>query len=305
MSEKKEKAPVKYYELVEKKGSGFIMDGTGGTAYQQELNAPSIRWIPTQGRMAVKVTGEDGKVTTAFKEIRYLNGCDTIDIEQQRAKGFIPRPFEDKIGMENGFMSVAREGNTINLFDYLTNSFYNLDNPDRPDSATAIYREVKLDKKAEVLLDEDELTTRAKLLVYDLRLATGNKKVPFKYNEDRINSICRLLNVWDETPERQLILLLQKAMSSPKNFLEIVEKSEQTVITEISHALEMNLIYFEGNTAQYTEEKKIIFAIGSGKFTQDGKIEQLASWFGTQEGTPALTELRAKLEVAKQKALAN
>ncbi len=298
----KEKAPVKYYELVEKKGSGFIMDGTGGTAYQQELNTPSIRWIPTKGRTSV--LAEDGK-TKAFKEIRYLNGCDTIDIDQQKAKGFVERPFEDKIGMENGFMSVAREGNSINLYDYLEKSFYNLDNPDRPESATAIYREVKLDKKAEVLLDEDELITRAKSLVYELRLNTGNKKTPYKYNEDRINAICRLVNVWDETPERKLIHLIQKANQNPKEFLEIVEKSEQTVITEVSHALEMNLIYFEGNTAQYTEEKKIIFAIGSGKFTQDQRIEQLASWFGTEEGNPALTEFRAKLEVAKEKALAN
>lgn len=297
MAVKKETVPIKYYELAEKKSSGFILDGTKGTLYQQELTSPSIRWIPNSGRTK-------NPDTKGFKDIRYLSGCDILDPEEQKKRGYIPHPFEDKIGMENGFMTVAREGNAVTLYDYLESAFYNQDNPDRPEGATAIYREVKLDKKAENLLDEDEIITQAKSLIYELRLSTGDKKVPYKYNLDRINSICRLLNVWDETPERKLILLLNKANSNPKEFLETVYKSEQTVITEVSHALELNVIMFDGNTAQYTEGYKVIYSLGNDKLKPEQKPEKFASWLTTQEGNQSLTELRAKIEVAKAKLLA-
>ena len=187
--------------------------------------------------------------------------------------------------------------------DLLGQVFYNQDAPNRPESATPIYREVKLDKKAETLLDEDELITQAKSLIYELRMNTGDKKIPYRYNLDRINSICRLVNVWDETPERKLILLIQKANQSPKDFLETVLKAEQTVITEVSHAMELNVIMFDGNTSQYTEGNKIIKHLGNDKLKPNQKAEQLASWLTTEEGNADLTELRAKIEVAKAKLL--
>ena len=301
MAVKKSDAEVAYYEVADKKNSGWVLDGTKGTAYHQELNTPSILWIPTKGRMAVTETEADGRTVKKFKEIKYINGCDILDPEEQKKKGFVDKPFEDKIPMENGFMTVVREGNTVVLYDYLKNSFWNADNPDRPDSATAIYREVKLDKRAVSLLDEDELQTQAKAMVYQLRQSTGSKTTPYKYNNDRIDAICRMLNVFDETPERQLVLLLQLATNDPKNFLEVVVKSEQTVITEVSHALEMNLIQFDKNVAQFTEGSKIIFTVEGGK--ADQKIGQLAAWLSTEEGTPTLTELRGKLEIAKDKSL--
>ena len=293
---KKEQAPVKYYELAEKRSSGFILDGTKGTQFQQELTAPAIRWISSSGRTY-------NPETKGFKEIRYLSGCDILDPEEQKKRGYTPRPFEDKIPMEAGFISVAREGNTVTLYDYLEQVNYNLDAQNRPDGATATFKEVKLDKQAVDLLDEDEFITKAKGLVYELRLNTGDKKAPYKYNIDRINSICRLVDVWDETPERKLILLLQKATQSPKEFLETVSKAEQTVITEVTHAMELNLIMFEGNTAQYSEGNKIIVNLTGDKLKSEQKAEKLAFWLTTAEGNTSLTELRAKLEVAKGKLL--
>ncbi len=291
---KKETSEIAYYESVDKKSSGFVMDGTRGTQYQQELTTPSIRWIPTQGK-----TSEPG--TKAYKDIRYIAGSNTIDPEEQKKLGHIPRPFEDKIPMENGFMTVVREGNTIALYDYLKNSFFNKDNPDRSPGADAIYREVKLDKKAVALLDEDEELTRAKSLVYQLRLLTGDKTTPYKYNMDRIDAICRMVNVWDETPERKLILLLQSATQNPKAFLQVVETSEQTVVTEVAHALELNVIQFDKNAAFFTEGNAIIYTVEGDKLKADQKIELLASWLSTEAGNGTLTELRAKLEIAKNK----
>ena len=297
MSDKKVKAPVKYYEIVDRKPSGFIMDGTAGTPYQQELTSPSIQWISALGKMCVK----DEKGIPHYEEIRYLNGCDSILPDEQTKRGFVAKRLMDKIPIENGFMNVVREGNTIGLYDYLEKSFWNFDNPDRPESADARYREVKMDKKAEELLDEDELNTQAKAIVYSLRRNTGNKKAPYQYDEDRIDAICRLVNVWDQSNETKLVKLLKEAIQNPKQFLQIVLKAEQTVITELSHALEMNVINFDGNTAQFSEGNKIIRSLGTGNMRPDIKIEKLASWLSTEEGNPILTEVRAKLELAKEK----
>lgn len=297
----KEQVPVKYYELIDVKSSGFIQDGTENTAYQQELKGPSIQWISSTGRKGQK----DEKGIIHYVDIRYISGCESIIPEDQDKRGFKPNRFEDKIPFENNFTTVRREGNQVALFDYLKDVFFNDDAPNRPSSATPRYREVKLDKKAEVLLDEDELQTQAKMMVYELRQTTGDKKVPFKYNVEKIAARCRLLNVWDETPERQLVLLLSKAVQNPKEFLEIVQKSEQTIITEVSHALELNVIKFDANTAQYVDENKIITTLGDGKMKELDKIEKLASWLSTNEGTNSLTELRAKVEIAKEKLFQN
>ncbi len=290
------KAPIKYYEIVDKKNSGFIMDGTLGTAYQQELTGPSIEWLPNSGKTAVIENG-----VKSFREIRYLAGCDIIDPKLQAERGFVPRKFEDKIGLENGFMTVAREGDAVGLYDYMEKSFYNLDNPDRPVTADARYREVKLDKKAEFLLDEDELQTQAKAIVYSLRISQDGKGQKYKYNTDKIDAICRLVNVWDETPERKLILLIQKALQSPKDFISLVAKSEQTVITEVSHALEMSILKIQGNTISYTDSNKNVHTVEGDKLKEDQKIELFANWLSTSEGTTSLTELRSKLELAKSK----
>lgn len=295
---KKEKVPVKYYEIVDRKSSGFIMDGTEGTQYEQQLQAPSVQWISSQAMTAEIKDGVKHHVP-----IRYINRCDSIYPMEQEKMGFVVNRFEDKIAIESGFINVHREGSTIGLYDFLEKAFWNQDNPDRPSDIPARYKEVKLDKRAVALLDEDELLTQAKSLVYELRRNTGNKKALYKYDTDRIDAICRMVGVWDETPERKLILLLQRATHYPKEFVDTVRKSEQTVITEISHGLELGVIQFNGNVAQYTDGDKVIVAVEGDKLRADQKIEKLASWLATGEGTPSLTEMRAKVELAKERLL--
>lgn len=297
MAAQKEKAPVKYYEVVDKAPSGFIMDGTENTPFQQQLMVPSIQWISSKGQACQK----DNTGIKHYVEVQYLHGCDSIYPDEQLKRGYTAKRMMDKIPIENGFMNVVREGSTIGLYDYLEKVFFNLDNPDRPDTAAARYREVKLDKKAEELMDEDEFITKAKTLVYELRVNTGKNTEPYRYHSDRIDSICRLVGVWDETDQRKLILLLNKANSDPKGFLELVSKTEQTVITELSHALELKIIHFTENTAVFTEGAKVIYSVEGSKLKPDQKMEKLAYWLNTDAGTPSLTEIRAKLEIEKEK----
>ena len=291
----KDGVPVIYLELVNQGSAGFIQDGTKGKPYQQGLHAPTIEWIPETG-VAVELI--DG--IKQHKRMRHIKGCNTLDPVEQEKTGWKPNRLNDKIPFDNAFATIRREGSTIATYDYLTKATYFADNPLRPTSATKLYREIKIDERAEKLVDDDELLTVAKSKVYSLRLNTGKDK-PYKYDEDKINSYCQLLNVWDETPERKLILLLSKATQNPNEFLQTIVKAEQTVITEVTHALQLGVIMFEKNTAQYTKESKIITNVGTGNMSEVKKIEALANYLQTPEGNNELTELRTNLEVEKER----
>lgn len=288
--------PVKFFELVEQGDSGFVMDGTERTSNPQILRNPTVSWVPTEGTMVYL----DDKGIKRHSPIRHIKKCEIINPLEQEKMGFKPNRTEDKIPFDNGFATIKREGSTVGTFDYLTSATYFLDNPLRPDTATAIYKEIKIDERAVSLIDEDELLTVAKSKVYALRLNTGTKG-NYKYDEDKINTYCNLLNVWDETPERKLVLLLNRAITSPKSFLDTIVKAEQTVIIEVTHALQLNVIMFDKNTAQYTKEAKVINTVGTGNMSQDRKIEALAGWLQTPEGNQALTELRINLEIEKER----
>lgn len=291
----KDKVPVKYFESVEQGDSGFVMDGTERTPFEQRLRTPTVSWIPTDG---IEVYLDENGIKR-HRPIRHIKNCESIYPLEQEKMGFKPNRTNDKIPMDQGFLTIRREGSTVSTYDYLNAATYFLDNPLRPQTATPIYKEIKADERAVELIDDDELLTVAKSKVYALRLNTG-KDAPYRYDENKIDSYCRLLNVWDETPERKLVLLLNKAMTNPNNFLQTIVKAEQTVITEVSHALQLNVIAFDANTAQYTKESKVIYSVGKGNMSESKKIEALSNWLQTTEGNTALTELRTNLEVAKE-----
>lgn len=309
MATKKDNVPVLFIETVEQGDSGFYLDGTRGTSYEQQLRTPTVSWIPTEGIEVVEEeVEENGKkiVRKKNQKIRHIKDCDTIYPELQDKRGFKPNRMNDKIPMDNGFATVRAEGSTLNTYNYLKAATYFLDNPLRPESATPLYREVKVKEKAVELLDEDEFLTAAKSKVYALRINTG-KKGDYKYNEEKIDSYCNLLNISDESPEQKLVALLQKAVTNPKGFLQVIVKAEQTIVTEISHALQLKVIKFEGKNAQYVDGKKAITALNveGTKISQDKLVDALADYFATPEANAAYEEFKIKLDVAKEEQFSN
>lgn len=299
---KEAKVPVMYIEVVDRKPSGFIMSGTQGTAQEQQLMAPSVQWIDPRGKMAQMVTDPKTKVTTRHDvEIRFINGCDTIIPKEQKERGFEPNRFEDKIAIENGFATIERQGSTIGLYDYLEKVFYNKDAPGRPQTADARFQLVKLNEKAQAFADNDELETEAKQLVYSLRKKSGSKVE--SYLEDKIDTLCRLFGVWDDSNEKKIVVLLNIAKKDPAKFITVFEQAGQVIQVEITQALELDIIIFDGNVAMYKDGSNVIKSLGTEKMKPDEKIEALADWFGTNDGNPALTELRQHLEITKEKLL--
>jgi hypothetical protein len=297
------KVPVMFLKLCDKRSSGFVKDGTENTAFHEELDCPSIAWIPSRSKTAVTME-VNGVKTLIYKDIRWINGCNTIDPQEQDRMGIKPNPQEDLIIFDKGFKTLIKEGSTFSLYEYLEQSFFSKNNPNRPVSLDAIYEIMQLDKKAEEIDESDIEMADAIKLVGELRIKTGNKETPYKYDEDRINMMCKLCEVsGGDTPALKLHALMALAKSTPRTLLDLVVKFEQTLITEVAHALQLNVIRFDGNTASYEESGEVIKALGSGNLGQEKKIQSLADYFGSSDGTQALTIFRAKLEVAKQNAL--
>ena len=305
MSNQAEKVPVIFVELCDQRPSGFILDGTAGTKHEVELKAPLISYIPNEGfRRGKKTETVNGKkVETKYNEkIRYIKNEAEISFQKQRELGIEknPQAREDKIIIEKGYLTVAREGASVGLYDFLLESYYNETNLERSEKATALYRVVELDKKVESENDDAEIEADAVSFVTSLRDKVGES---YKYQETKIDVLCELFNVVAETYPVKIKTLISLARNNPKFFLDKAKKLSLQAVTEVTHGLQLLVIDFEENVAVYTTKKKVIKNLGSGKYTHDQKVTMLADYFGTKEGFEAYNEFKAELELAKEKAI--
>lgn len=314
-----EKPEVLFIRLVDRKLSGFIQDLNGkpaaskGTDFYHEFDAPVARFIPTFGmRRGYKVEVRNGKkVKTAFDEpIYYLKGNMEISVERQIALGVNKVNMlgertshsksnkDDLIEVKRGEFSVVREGSWISLFDYLKTSYYNKSNPDRGNTrASAIYEEVEVGK------EEEELNEYDLHLAYAIRFIGGfYQRGPkgFTYKEDRIMALCELFAIYADSMAGRITALNGIAKIDPKKFLEKAERFEQTNQTNVAHALQLNLIRFNGNIAEYVEKEKLLANLGEGKFSHDKKIELLSNLLQNADYKAVNEEFLFELEVAKE-----
>lgn len=297
-----ETVPVVFIELAEKRGSGFIQDGTENTANPIELNAPSMRYIPNVGkRLSEKIDPVSGKKVKYHEDIRFIRGVAEISIEKQKMLGIEPSrvPGQDKIVIQNGSVIVARDLGDEGLYDFLTESFYNESNPNRSKKATALYRVVEKDNDAEESYEDNVALADVLNYMNGLSKKVGDRK--YTYNHEKIDGLCVLFNAYADTPATKLKALTDFGKLRPVEFMKAVTKWEQVTQTEITHGIKLNLIKFEGNIAQYTNRDKIIKSLGTEKLKTEDKIGLLADWFKTPDGNEEYTNFKTALELAKEK----
>src|SRR5689334_5027173 len=112
-----EKQQELFIELVGMQSSGFIKDGTAGTAHQEELKGPSVCFIPVTGYRR----GNDGQ----NEPIRYIKNCPTIVVKEQEMNGYKPNRYEDIIQIEKGYATIINDGSDPALTQYLNEVYYN------------------------------------------------------------------------------------------------------------------------------------------------------------------------------------
>lgn len=303
----KKDPPTIFIELVDMGSSGFFQDDTISTTNPIELRSPTIRFIPNEGyRRGLKKEEVDGKSVETFynEKIRYIKNENVISLYEQRRLGIEPNPLprEDKIAIEKGYATIVREGSTIGLYDYIMQVYYNESNPHRSAKATALYRVLELDKQAEKF-NEDELVS-ADAVKFVGTLYQKLSKNSYTYNEAKIDSVCELLAVSADSYATKIKALLMLAKQRPEWFLNLVTKLEQTTVTEIVHALELNIIKFEENAAVYVGKSKVLFAFSSGRtLSREEMINLLADFLRSKEGHTSYMELKAEIDAAQNQLL--
>lgn len=291
---KKDKPEVLFIEVADKRDSGFVRDGTEGTKFEERLNCPGKLVVPSY---SFRHAYDKEKDEYYNEEIQYIKGQREISVMKQRELGLKPNPKQDKIVIEKGHMTIAREGANIGLFDYMKSAFWNVSNPDRSENASGLYRVVDLTRIEEEINERDVLINEAVGLVYTLQTKKNGEYV---YQEARIDAMCELFAVTAERYASKITALAGMAKMYPKDFLEKVAIFEQTSATTVTHALQLSVIKFEGNVAIYVKKDKIIKDLGLAKMTHDQKIEELASFLRSKDGYEANQELTAEVEHAME-----
>lgn len=316
------KVPTMFISLLDQQDSGWVCDDTVGTTHEKRISAPGVLFIPNKGKRSEPILDDNGKVV-GYKNIpiQYIKGCDVIDVEEQRKRGFKPDertglynqgsgiPSNDAIVIKKGDALIKREGDTA-LFDYLSVVHFSLSAPYRPKGAKAIYKVVELEKQTEVLNEKDFLESDAVNYVQSLLIKQGKG---YKYKEDKIDNLLSILGLYggDNYPNKINTLTLaakgkinQDGITiTTKQFLDIVTKLDETTITEVTHALQLDVIKFEGNSVVYTDGNKVLASLGENKMKQNQKIEALSELLKTPEYAQSYQELKAKSELAQEKAL--
>ena len=301
-SNQQEDAPeVMFIEAVGMQGSGWIQDDTIGTANPIELSWPSRFYIPRTGyRKALK--DPDNPKSWYNEPIRHIKNSPLISEAEHRQHGITPSPdhSEDLIYLEKGCGFFVREGGNIGTYDFLKESYYNESNPDRVASATALYRVIKLEEKNEEDFELEMQAADAVKFVGTLYEKKGNQYI---YKQDAIDAICTMFQIFADTPSGKIIAIQRIAKQRPDFFLKRVEKMQQTVVTEITHAIELNVIEFVENDVMYKGKNEMIVSLGTAKLKQHQKIESFSQWLQTEDGNPALTKLRTEIELAREEAI--
>lgn len=298
---KKEKAPTLFIELSDQRDSGFVLDGTLGTKHEHRLTCPKSRFIPSRGFRLVKGKNPETGVEEWYnEEIRYIKNQRVLSIAEQNARGIKPSRYklDDKIRVDGGNFSVTREGAFIGLYDYLVQVYYNGSNPNRPASATELYKVKEVGKEEEQWNETEVMASDAIQLIKNLFYKEGKSYV---YDEPKINALANMFTIFAETPAGKVSGLMGFAKKNPKDFLERALKFEQTIVTEITHAIELNVVKFDGNALVYCNKDAVVLDVGRGNLKHETKISKAADILSTPEYKGVYEELRIELEIAKEK----
>lgn len=300
----KQKVETMVVEWCNQRDSGYRPDGGNNSPLDSKVTCGSQCFIPNTGKMAREILNDKGEGTGKFEyvAIRYVKGCQEIEVELQKKMGVNPSRIttEDQIMLPKGNGLFKNEGD-LALYKYVANVFWNEDAPNRSKNVKSLYRIVKKEQKVTSGNELEFAKAEAVIYVKKLVTKTGNE---YKYNEAKIDSCINILSLPNlGSYSDKISVLTQKANQKPIEFLQTVTKLDDTLTTEISYALQLDLIRFAGNVAEYCDDKKILASLGEGQMKQAAKITKLADLLNMDEYKGAYEEFKIKLELAQEKSI--
>lgn len=302
MSETQKAPNVLVIELVNQQESNFVMDGTPGEAEEMDLktflSAPNARKI--SNKSSIQYTVQDGaeKGMTKLRRIRYIKGCDIIDVIEQDKAGYKPAPQLDVIWILNGKLTVIESGADIGLYRFLKAHEGNVSNPDRPDGAFDIFKEINT--AVEAVQVESAMDEEFKILRYLNGLKTLVGENTFNYNEDALQFLCThfKLGSFDEYKSEAWVSVATYAREYPKKFLTGIAGMTAVVETEVTEALSKGVISIDEVKAFFTQNSKVIMQMPAN-LTNEEKKQKLVDFFINPGNRNEYDALRGALHKAK------
>lgn len=283
-------------ELTDRKKSSFVLEETLNTPEQKHLDAPSSYYMKTRSVMKVETEGGGFE----YKVIRYINGVDIIDFNEQEKRGMKPNPNEDVIEFKNGNLTVVRTGRTIGLYEYLKNCEFNGANENKPESAevkfTVLDRQKDSKKVLNVMFDEMEAMRAISSL--------GTKtKDGYMWEEEKIDYLCSLFGIFDaESYEEKVTKLSYMAKANPESFTKIISDKSSNIKVAVASAVEFSVISLGGDQASFTDNGKKFYTFKTK--SREDRTQELVDYFLTKKGENDYKTMAMATNYAKEKSAA-
>lgn len=294
------KAPeVLVIDLVDRRPSNYVLEGSEIGGQPKQLDCPADKNIkPTS---VVRVPNLKGGGYT-LRKTRYIQGCDTIFVDEQEARRVTPNPAIDRADLviKNGSKIIVRTGGAISLFDYFKNYEGNESNPNRPEGATIIYREINAAVDAEASISGFDDDVEARMYLRDLKDKDDKGKVTYK--EKEINFLIGLFGMPHmESMAEKFEALIGIATSNPRVFLDSIANAKAAMTSEVNQGKAMGVVTFDASKAMLTSASKVLFTFKTTKY--EDQINELVTFFLTTAGDQAYKQFSLDLRHAKERAL--
>lgn len=329
MASVQELYPTLKISLCDQKGSGFFREDTIGTPNPIEKTCPGSFFLPTRGGESIryvsidenrkrkvipredalrmlqnKEAGHENIIPEKY-EVAYIKGCPEISVQWQKENNWQPSvdPHSDVIMIEDGYAEFEYSNDPVK-YRYVLELMWNRDLPHRIEKVQPMYYVVKeaeaKHESVEFIFDKaDALAEWQKLVIK----GTGGK--PNTYNEEKINAYCGLLGVSGSNTAGKLLSLHEKLLADPSGFVTKIKAYSEEVITDISHALDLKLLKFEGNNAIFFDNgsgnAKSIELPGTG--SKGSKMEKLGVILRSAEFKELYVMLKNQIQLSKEKNL--
>jgi hypothetical protein len=300
-TKEQENPNVLVIELVNQQESNYFLDNGRGGEQQgimpRAISYPSARMI--KARSVISHWNENEKVWENLP-IRYIKGCKEILVSKQDAAGFKPNPVEDVIWILNGKSVVTEKGVDIGKYRYLKAYEGNVDNPNRPDGAMDVYREIST--VVEAVDTEVNFDAEFTVLQYLNALKTKSTAKETTYNENTLEFLCSLFKIpsFDSGYKSEAwVALAEKAKENPVKFLTRIQAERSLIEADVNQAIKLGAVQVnEARAVIGGDVNKLITQLPE-HFNEQEKIEFLIDFLSNPKNKVLYDELRTQLQIKK------
>lgn len=296
MSNEQKSTNVVVIELINQQPSNFYIDGAASedSDLPSNISAPNAWKIRNKCKIKYIETKGDNVGMEKLKTIRYIKGCDEIDAKLQDEMGIKPNPAHDTIWILNGKLTAVEAGSDIGLYRFIKAHENNQSNPNAPDGAVAMFKE--LDTNVEAMQLESIFDEERKILNYldTLKFKSGDS---YQYNTDALTFLCSLFKLpafSSASPSEAWVNIAIFAKENPRKFLNSLASQKALIEADVNQALSKGVIMLDDTQAMFMDSKKVITGFNSNA-TTDEKVAMLVDFMSNPKHRNYYDNLRSDL----------